>query len=57
MVAERQDGMAPPKADDWPVVESSKEPKRDKRGGENLPWLLGGVVFAALLLVLLVHFR
>jgi hypothetical protein len=57
MVAEKQDRMAPRKTGDWPVAEFPVEPARNRRGGETLPWLLGGVVAAISFLVLLVHFR
>jgi len=42
---------------DGPVAELSKEPIGNRRGGETLPWLVGGVVVAILFLVILVHFR
>ena len=57
MVDEKQDWMAPRKTGNWPATGSPEEPMQTRSGRETRPWLIGGVVFLALLLAFLLYFR
>jgi hypothetical protein len=57
MVAEKQDWVEPRRTGDWPVLGSPQDTMRNRFARETLPWLVGGVLFVALLLVLVWHFQ